>query len=225
MSFLRVYGQWIVVTTLVSMVLFASAGRLDLGMFWAFVVAHSGSHLAMALIVFRGNLDLLRERQRPGEGAKTWDRVILRIYFLLTLALFVVAGLDVGRLHWSDTVPLWGQIVALVGFALSFALNIWAMAVNNFYSRIVRVQQDRGQVVVSEGPYRYVRHPTYIGSILSWVCAALALGSWLALVPVVLIAATFTVRTALEDRTLQAELDGYKAYAQRVRYRLLPGIW
>jgi protein-S-isoprenylcysteine O-methyltransferase Ste14 len=225
MSFLRVYGQWIVVTVLVITVLFASAGRMDLAMFWAFVVAHSGSHLAMAFIVFRGNPDLLRERQQPGGGVKTWDRVILRIYSLLTLALFVVAGLDVGRFHWSDTVPPWGQIVALVGFALSFAFNIWAMAVNNFYSRIVRIQQDRGQYVVTEGPYRYVRHPTYIGSILSWVCAALALGSWLALVPAVLVAATFAARTALEDRTLQAELDGYKEYAQRVRYRLLPGVW
>jgi protein-S-isoprenylcysteine O-methyltransferase Ste14 len=194
-------------------------------MFWAFVVAHSGSHLAMALLVFRGNPNLLRERQQPGEGAKTWDRGILRIYSLLTLALFVVAGLDVGRFHWSDTVPPWGQIVALVGFALSFALNIWAMVVNNFYSRIVRIQQDRGQYVVTEGPYQYVRHPTYIGSILSWACAALALGSWLALVPVVLITATFAVRTAREDRMLQAELDGYQEYTQQVRYRLLPGVW
>jgi protein-S-isoprenylcysteine O-methyltransferase Ste14 len=137
----------------------------------------------------------------------------------------VVAGLDVGRLHWSDTVPLWSQIAALLGFALSFALSIWAMMTNNFYSRVVRIQRDRGQYVVTQGPYRFVRHPSYIGSIFSWVCAALVLGSWLALMPAVLIAAMLVVRTALEDRTLQAELDGYREYAQRVRYRLLPGIW
>lgn len=225
MSVLRVYGQWIVVTVMVAVVLFASAGRVDVPMFWAYLVVHSGAQLAMTLVVFRRNRDLLEERQRPGEGAKAWDRVILRIYFWLTLALFVAAGLDVGRFYWSDTVPLWGQIVALVGFALSFAFNIWAMVVNDFYSRIVRIQRDRGQYVVTDGPYRYVRHPSYIGSILSWVCAALALGSWLALVPVVLIAATFTVRTALEDRALQEELADYKEYAQRVRYRLLPGVW
>jgi len=225
MSVLRVYGQWIVVTVMLAVVLFASAGRVDMPMFWAYFVVHSGAQLAMALLVFRRNRDLLEERQKPGENAKVWDRVILRIYFLLTLALFVVAGLDVGRFHWSDTVPLWGQVAALVGFALSFAFNIWAMAVNDFYSRIVRIQRDRGQYVVTDGPYRYVRHPSYIGSILSWVCAALALGSWLALVPVVLIAATFTVRTALEDRTLQEELAGYEEYAQQVRYRLLPGVW
>ena len=225
MSVLRVYGQWIVVTAMVAVVLFASAGRVDVPMFWAYLVVHSGAQLAMTLVVFRRNRDLLEERQRPGEGAKAWDRVILRIYFWLTLALFVAAGLDVGRFYWSDTVPLWGQIVALVGFALSFAFNIWAMVVNDFYSQIVRIQRDRGQYVVTDGPYRYVRHPSYIGTILSWVCAALALGSWLALVPVVLIAATFTVRTALEDRALQEELADYKEYAQRVRYRLLPGVW
>jgi protein-S-isoprenylcysteine O-methyltransferase Ste14 len=225
MSVWRVYGQWIVVTVMLAVVLFASAGGVDVPMFWVYLAVHSGAQLAISLLVFRRNRNLLEERQRPGEGAKVWDRVILRIYFLLTLTLFVVAGLDVGRFHWSDTVPLWGQVAALLGFILSFAFNIWAMVVNNFFSQVVRIQQDRGQYVVTEGPYRYVRHPSYIGSILSWVCAALALGSWLALVPVALIAATFTVRTALEDRTLREELAGYREYAQRVRYRLLPGVW
>jgi protein-S-isoprenylcysteine O-methyltransferase Ste14 len=225
MSVLRVYGQWIIITVLLGVVLFASAWRMDLPMFWAYLAIHSGAHLAMALLVFRRNRDLLEERQKPGVGAKAWDRRLLRVYTLLTMTLFAVAGLDVGRLHWSDTMPLWGQIVALLGFALSFALAIWAMAVNDFYSRIVRIQEDRGQYVVTEGPYRFVRHPSYIGSILSWTCAALALGSWLALVPVLLITATVVVRTALEDRALQTELDGYRDYAQRVRYRLVPGVW
>jgi protein-S-isoprenylcysteine O-methyltransferase Ste14 len=225
MSILRVYGQWVVVTVLLGAMLFASAWRVDLPMFWVYLAVHSGAQLAMALLVFRRKRDLLEERQKPGVGAKAWDRRLLRVYTMFTMTLFVVAGLDVGRLHWSGTVPLWGQIVALLGFALSFAFIIWAMAVNDFYSRIVRVQEDRGQYVVTEGPYRLVRHPSYIGSILSWVCAALALGSWLALVPVAFIAATVVVRTALEDRALQRELDGYREYARRVHYRLLPGVW
>lgn len=225
MSVLRVYGQWIVVTVMVAVVLFASAGRVDVPMFWAYLVVHSGAQLAMTLVVFRRNRDLLEERQRPGEGAKAWDRVVLRFYFLFTLALFVAAGLDVGRFHWSDTVPLWGQVTALVGFALSFAFSIWAMVVNNYYSRVVRIQGDRGQYVVTDGPYRYVRHPSYAGGIVSWMCAALALGSWWALLPAVLIGLLLVIRTALEDRTLHEELPGYVKYAQRVRYRLLPGVW
>ena len=225
MSVLRVYGQWITVTVLLATVLFASAGRVDLPVFWIYLAAHSSAQLAMSVIVFRRDRDLLDERQRPGKGTKEWDRVVLRIYLLLTLSLFVVAGLDAGRLHWTDTVPLGVQVAALLGFALSFAFSIWAMVVNGFYSRVVRIQRDRGHHVVTDGPYRIVRHPSYIGGILSWICAALALGSWLALVPVALIAATLTVRTALEDRTLQEELPGYKEYAARVRYRLLPGVW
>jgi protein-S-isoprenylcysteine O-methyltransferase Ste14 len=225
MSVLRVYGQWIVVTVMVAVVMFVSAGRVDLPMFWVYLAAHSGSQLAMALLVFRRDHDLLEERQNPGENAEKWDKPLLRFYTLLTLSLFVTAGLDVGRFHWSQPVPLWGQVTAMIGFVLSFAFTIWAMAVNSFYSRVVRIQGDRGQVVVTDGPYRFVRHPSYTGSIFAWACAALALGSSFALVPVALIAVTLTVRTALEDRTLQDGLSGYRDYAQRVRYRLLPGIW
>jgi protein-S-isoprenylcysteine O-methyltransferase Ste14 len=168
---------------------------------------------------------LLKERQHPGEGAKMWDRVLLSIYIVVAMAIFVVAGLDAGRFHWSDTVPLWLQVVGLVAFVISFAFDIWAIAVNNFYSRVVRIQEDRGQYVVTDGPYRFVRHPSYVGSIASWLCTALALGSWWALLPAVLVGLVFVVRTALEDRTLHEELPGYVEYAQRVRYRLLPGVW
>jgi protein-S-isoprenylcysteine O-methyltransferase Ste14 len=225
MSILRVYGQWVVTTLLLAVVMFVSAWRVDLPMFWVYLLFHSGAQLAMALLVLGNNRDLLDERQKPGENAKKWDRSLLRVYVALTVLLFAVAGLDVGRLHWSDKVPLWGQIVSLGGFILSFAISIWAMMVNNFFSRVVRIQQDRGQHVVTSGPYRFVRHPSYISVIFSWICAALALGSWLALLPAALIAITFTVRTALEDKMLQTELSGYAEYASRVRYRLLPGVW
>lgn len=225
MFWVRVYGQWIVLTILVSAILFGAAGRWDVPMFWAFIAAHSASHLALTLIVFRRNLDLLKERQQPGAGAKKWDRVLLSIYLVPVMALFVVAGLDVGRFHWSDTVPLGLQLVGLAVFLLCCALNIWAMFSNRFFSGVVRIQQDRGHQVVTAGPYRFVRHPSYAGTIVSWVCAALALGSWWALVPAALVGVVFTVRTSLEDRTLQEELPGYADYARRVRYRLLPGVW
>lgn len=225
MSFVRVYGQWVVLTVLVSGVLFGAAGRLDLPMFWAFVVAHSASHLALTLIVFRRNTDLLKERQQPGEGAKRWDRVLLSVYMVTAMAIFVVAGLDVGRFHWSAAMPLRLQVIGLAIFVISFAFDIWAVAVNNFYSRVVRIQQDRGHHVITDGPYRFVRHPSYVGSIVSWVCTALALGSWWTLLPAVLVGLVFVVRTALEDQTLHNELEGYAEYARRVRYRLLPGVW
>jgi len=127
--------------------------------------------------------------------------------------------------EWSPPISPWLPIVAIIVALLGSILATWAMLSNAFFSMIVRIQDDRGHTVASGGPYRFVRHPSYIGTIFSWACAAMALGSWLALLPVVLIAVTFTVRTALEDRMLQEELPGYKEYAGRVRYRLLPGVW
>ena len=99
------------------------------------------------------------------------------------------------------------------------------MAENTFFSEVVRIQHDRGHRVVATGPYRYVRHPGYLGNIIAWPCTALAIGSWLALLPAAVVVVLYVIRTALEDRTLQAELAGYVEYAQQVRYRLVPGIW
>jgi protein-S-isoprenylcysteine O-methyltransferase Ste14 len=108
---------------------------------------------------------------------------------------------------------------------LGYFLATWAMTVNRFFSGVVRIQKDRRHTVVSDGPYRYVCHPSYAGGILSELASALALGSLLALIPTVLTVCLIVLRTALEDKALRNELDGYEEYAQRVRYRLLPGVW
>jgi protein-S-isoprenylcysteine O-methyltransferase Ste14 len=115
--------------------------------------------------------------------------------------------------------------VAFVGFIPAMALPWWAMSVNTYLSTIVRVQTERGHHVVTAGPYRYVRHPMYVGTILFGLCIPLFLGSWYALLPGALMGIGYVIRTALEDRTLQAELPGYADYAAQVRYRLLPGVW
>ena len=121
--------------------------------------------------------------------------------------------------------PWFIQAVALVGLALACGLVFWVTAANTYLSRLVRIQEDRGHQVVTTGPYRFVRHPMYAGLVVLIPCLPLFLGSWWALVPAGLIAILFVIRTALEDRTLRAELPGYAEYAQHVRYRLLPGIW
>jgi protein-S-isoprenylcysteine O-methyltransferase Ste14 len=117
------------------------------------------------------------------------------------------------------------QVLGLTGIILTGGLIFWAIRTNAYLGRMVRIQQDRGHRVVTGGPYRYVRHPMYVGIILLFPCMALFLGSWWAFVPAVLIGALMVIRTALEDDTLQAELTGYAEYAQRVRYRLVPGLW
>jgi protein-S-isoprenylcysteine O-methyltransferase Ste14 len=143
---------------------------------------------------------------------------------VLSLVKYVVAGLDF-RFGWSTGIMPALQFAALVVAVGGYALGTWAMAVNAYFSLVVRIQHDRGQKVVSDGPYRWVRHPGYVGTILFELAAPLLLGSWWALVPGVISALLLVVRTALEDRTLQQELDGYKQYAGEVRYRLLPGVW
>lgn len=213
--------RWILLTALVLLV---SAGQWDLPMLWAYLFAYSTSYVTTAFITTR-DPDLSRERSRPGPGTQAWDRRWLAIYRFLPFAIWIVAGLDIGRFHWSDTVPLAWQIAGLVGFAASVALAQWAISVNTFFSRWVRIQRDRGHRVVTAGPYRYVRHPGYLGNMLSWLCSGLALGSWLAMVPATVMALLYVIRTAREDRILQEELEGYAAYAEKVRYRLLPGLW
>jgi protein-S-isoprenylcysteine O-methyltransferase Ste14 len=117
------------------------------------------------------------------------------------------------------------QVLGGIGFVPGMVLVYWAMLANPFLAQVVRIQSERGHQTVSSGPYRYVRHPMYVGILVSYGSTPLLLGSWLALVPFAIMGALLVLRTALEDKTLQAELDGYKEYAQRVRYRLLPGVW
>ncbi len=201
-------------------VLFGSAGRLDLPMFWAVLLVWLA---AVVCTVLWCSTDLLSERMTPGPGAKEkWVRPALLVLYLGHLA---TAGLDVGRLHVSDTVPLPLQLAGLAGFAAILAFTLWAQHVNGFFSSVVRVQSARGQHVVTHGPYRWIRHPGYAGFLWTPICTGLALGSWMSLSFFPAIAAVFVIRTIIEDRALRAELDGYEAYARTVRRRLLPGVW
>jgi protein-S-isoprenylcysteine O-methyltransferase Ste14 len=201
--------------------LFVSAGRLNWTMAWAFLGLYATNGIVIVLLI---NPDLMAERARTKADAKGWDKVLsgfLRLY-LLTAPL--VAGLD-RRWGWSPQLPLAVQLAALVVGALGYGLNAWAITTNRFFSAVVRIQRDRGHAVVSTGPYQYVRHPGYVGSMMVALAIPLILGSLWAYVPAVLGELLFIVRTALEDRTLHEELDEYREYAQQTRYRLLPGIW
>ena len=163
------------------------------------------------------------ERRNPGRGGLDWSVPKIGPWFLFTHV--VVASLDVGRLQWSNVVPLWLQVVGLVGFGMSVAMLIWAMSVNRFFSPVVRIQSERGHRIVTDGPYRYVRHPGYTAMLLLGPASCLALGSLLAFFPVVAWMVLIIRRTVIEDRVLRESLSGYREYADRVRYRLAPQIW
>jgi protein-S-isoprenylcysteine O-methyltransferase Ste14 len=204
--------------------LFWSAGRIDWWLAWAAIAVMLVWMTAIGIVILRFQPGLLAERLVPPKGAKAWDRAILSILRLAQLARYILAGLD-QRYGWTGGFPLAAQIAAIIGCSLGYALLVWALASNNFFSQIVRIQSDRSHAVVTGGPYRYVRHPAYVGMILFELAMPILLGSWWALIAGGLCAILFIIRTAFEDRTLKTELTGYTDYAQAVRYRLFPGIW
>ncbi len=205
-------------------VLFLLAGRWDWTGAWLLTVLYLAFLLAMVVWASRNAPELLEERSRVASNVKGWDKILLTLYTLALIALLVVAALDAGRFHWSE-MPTVVQALGVLGVIPCGIWLFWVARTNAYLSRFVRIQDDRGQQVVTTGPYAFVRHPMYAAAVPFILCVALILGSWWALVPGAIIAALFVIRTALEDRTLQAELPGYKEYAQRVRFRLVPGVW
>ena len=203
--------------------LFGAAGTLAVPMFWAYLVLFAVLCLGASAVVYLLSPDLVKERVRLGEGEQ--DRVTVRALNLFMFAQLLLAGLGVGRLHWSATVPFTLQILGLIGFAMGMGLTTWAMLVNRFFSSAVHLQPDRGQQVVSSGPYRLVRHPGYSGGLLLLLSAGVALGSWIAIVPILLIVPFMVRRTLIEERMLADALPGYVGYMQRVRSRIVPGVW
>ena len=206
--------------TLLGLVLFATAGRWDLPFFWAYILLLQAMFVGSGIYFVKTSPGMVQERLRPGPGGK--DSVTRPVGTLLMVAHMGIAGLDVGRFHWSPDFPVTLQVVALAAVAASLGGAMWAMSANPFFSSAVRIQHDRGHRVITTGPYRIVRHPGYTGTMLWFLASPLALGSWWAVLPAVPL---FVRRTALEDKLLREELEGYAEYAQKVRYRLVPGVW
>jgi protein-S-isoprenylcysteine O-methyltransferase Ste14 len=216
--------QTIVMFLIIGITLFTSAGRWDWMEAWAFLILYFLIALVTALWMMSTNPELVQERDRPGQNAKSWDNLLVGLNLLLTLSLFAVVGLDAGR-YGSSEMPLSLSVMGLLGFVPAFGLPLWASKVNAFLSSRVRIQQERGHVVVAEGPYRFIRHPMYAGMVFYSLSVPLVLGSWWGLVPGGAMITVTIIRTALEDRTLRHELTGYETYCKQVRYRLIPGIW
>jgi protein-S-isoprenylcysteine O-methyltransferase Ste14 len=216
--------QPIVLLPILGGLLFIPAGSLDWIMGWAVLSAYLGGLGLTNLLISLYHPDLAKERANTPSSAKKWDRTLTNLANLPTLLMLPVAGLD-KKYGWSPQVSWPVQLGALVIFVLGYAMVGWAMMANRFFSSLVRIQKDRGHVVVSNGPYRYLRHPGYLGMIALQLSAPLALGSLWAMVFGVISGCLYIVRTILEDRTLQEELEGYREYALEVHYRLLPWIW
>ncbi len=203
-------------TALMGAVLFGAAGRIDIPMFWWVIATLGILNLVGALGVDPG---LLKERRKPGPGGR--DKFMVYASQVLYGVALIVAGLDVGRFRWTS-VPQQLQVAGLIGAAVGLGIAIWAFVANPFFSAVVRHQKERGHRVITGGPYRFVRHPGYTGILVASPSLALALGSWIAMIPMVLMIPLIFRRLFIEDLFLKAELEGYREYARRVPHLLFP---
>lgn len=204
--------------------LFGIAGTISWTMGWAFTIGY-GIVIVISGLVVPMDKELVEERTTMKDDVKQWDKYLAGIPSLLfPWALLIVAALDY-RFGWSAEIGIGWQITALVVSLLAYLVSVWASAVNKFYARFVRIQTERGHYPITTGPYAIIRHPGYFGIGLFSLLVPIGLGSYWTLIPGGLMTVLLVVRTALEDKTLREELEGYAEYAQKTRYRLLPGVW
>jgi len=205
-------------------VIFISAGRLIYWQGLVYVVIGLFMYI-LSFTALRVDADLMEERSKPGEGAKQWDKVILGLSFLATISMYIIAGLDSGRYHWSPdfhwSLFVLGILLTIIG-QLFFLI---AQKQNKFFSSTVRIQTDRGHTVCESGIYKVVRHPAYLGSFIQTIGFPLLFGSLWSIIPVSISIILLLTRTYLEDKTLKDELNGYSEYTLKTRYRLIPFLW
>jgi protein-S-isoprenylcysteine O-methyltransferase Ste14 len=212
------------VLVLMTVFTFLVAGRLDYWPGWAY----NGLNILIILItyvVLRDRKDLIRERLKPGRGMKKWDKIYYLVSTPLFFAMFIASVLDGGRFHRIPPVPVVVIVLGGLAYSIGQIMLLWAKWANRFFSAVVRIQKDRGQTVCSDGPYRFVRHPGYLGGLVFTLATPLFLGSYAGLIPAIATLAPLLIRTSLEDRTLHEELAGYAEYACKVPYRLIPYVW
>lgn len=220
----RHWARAILTPLFLILLIFPFAGRLDYWQGWVYIILNSLIVLVTVWIL-RDNPELISERLKPGQGMKDWDKWYYALSSPFYFIMLIVSSLDSGRFGWSKPLPIGLYFVGILIYVLGQAIMLWAKAVNNYFSSVVRIQTERGQIVCQEGPYQYMRHPGYVGGILFGLSGPLVLGSWWGVIPALIAAIMLVIRTGLEDHMLQEELPGYTDYTDQVRYRLLPGVW
>lgn len=201
--------------------LFVLSGKIDWIYAWVYIIASISVIIVNAFIL---KPDLISERGRKKENVEKWDKIITVFISIVWLALYVIPGLD-KRFGWSGEMPLWIHIAGLIIFISGNAFVTWSMVSNTYFSTAVRIQYDRDHSVANSGPYGYIRHPGYLGIILYNISTPLILGSMWAFLPAGILSLLFILRTVMEDSTLKTKLEGYRQYADEVKFRLIPFVW
>ena len=220
---INMFSRLVVGFIIFSVLLFLPAGTLDWPEAWAFIIILMTYAIALHLLIFKEHPGALKSRQhyKPVLGI---DALILLIAGILFIGMFILIGLDVGRFQWTS--PYVPSLIKYLGFSTLICSLVIFMVVlreNTYLSRVVEIQED--QKVITTGPYSFVRHPMYLGNVLFVLSLPIALGSYVALIPGILFLVCFIPRILFEEKILKKELDGYKEYMQKVRYRVIPKIW
>jgi protein-S-isoprenylcysteine O-methyltransferase Ste14 len=195
---------------------------------WVLVGLWAAFVVAAIIFLLRHDPALLAERMKLmplQKGQKIWDKMLLSLLFIAGIGLYIIPGFDVVRYKWSQPLPVWMEVLAMVIHLPCFMFLGWVMRENTFLSLVVKIDDERGHHVITTGPYALVRHPMYTAVIVLLFAVPVALGSRFGLIPTALLSVLMIVRTHFEDRTLHAELPGYPEYAKQTHYRLIPGIW
>ena len=221
----RIVLRFVVWFGMIFALLFGGAGTFAWPEGWVYILAQFTSSALMTWWLAKHDPELLQARMSFRKRiSEKWDKAFMVLFMVVSVPYFVLPGLDAVRYQWSS-VPLSLEVVGFVGMLISYGLIFRVLQTNPYSSAVVEIQKERGHRTITTGPYQYVRHPMYVGAILCFLTIPLALGSILTLVPGIALAALIVARTYLEDKTLHQRLEGYTAYAEAVRYRLIPGIW
>lgn len=225
LSLPRLALKYLIATLLAIAALIVVSGRYDWYRAWIYLAMMTVLQTVIGYLLYKKSPDLLVERSRIQAGTAPWDKILAPVIAIIgPVSMWITAALDI-RGQWPPAVPLGWSAAGLCVCLAGSLITAWAMLNNRFFSATVRLQTERGHVVIEAGPYHYVRHPGYSGALLFTLASPFALGSWLALYPAVATAAVLVLRTALEDRTLRAALDGYLEFSGRTKWRLVPLVW
>jgi protein-S-isoprenylcysteine O-methyltransferase Ste14 len=216
--------QLLAMVILQAALLFVAAGTLRWAAGWWYILLYVLMLAAASFVMLPHHREVIEERSRGVQGGKPWDLRLTRLMIIPSLGLLLLAGLD-QRGGWTPPLPLWVRLLGAFFFVAGYAMVLWAMYSNQFFSQTVRIQEERGHVAVTAGPYQIVRHPGYLGMTTSMLGAVFMLDSLFGLVCFLLYLVLIILRTRLEDQTLQAELPGYPEFAARTRFCLIPGVW
>jgi protein-S-isoprenylcysteine O-methyltransferase Ste14 len=218
----RLIFRFVISITIMGLILFYLPGNVQYWQGWVYFGSFIFLAIFTMLILPSG---LTAERMSPGGNVKKWDYVFIAIYTPLNFLIPLFCAYDANQLHWSSMTPPYLNGIAAIFVLTGTGLTVCSTWTNRYFSSMVRIQKDRGQTVIQDGPYKIVRHPGYLGGVILYAFLPLLLNSLLGLIGSLLLVIAFFVRTYLEDQTLQNELEGYIEYTRKVSKRLIPFIW